>query len=494
MALAAVGINPDTDKRFTKNEKSALDGLLSFALKDEKGFCFGYTNNTVRSDYATEEGFRALIAASQVMNTGKAYNIYDFSANQVEPGRATGSGAVQKPAEPSGTKDITVTFALKSDVNYWVSPKSVTVKEGSTVYHVFTAALQDTGITYEGAESGYVSSITKDGRTLAEFTNGENSGWLYKVNDALPEVGLTGYEVHNGDRIVWYYTNDWTKDPQAGHYSKPDTTTATTTTTTKANSDGTVKVAVTQNGKELSKVDGGVKVALDTKSGTGSMAVLVDKNGKETPLPKSVVENGKLYVLVPGSCTVKIVDNSRSFTDVKDTDWYASAVDFVAGHGLYDGTGADAFSPKASMSRAMLATVLYRLEGTPISAGDALTQFADGSAVTDWAKDGMSWAVTQKILAGTDGGALAGNENITREQLAVMLARYAKACGLDTKSSGAASLTGQSVSVWAVDAMAWAVEMGLLQVDETGALHPQDAASRAEVAIILQRFVAVLVK
>ena len=494
MALAAVGINPDTDKRFTKNEKSALDGLLSFALKDEKGFCFGYTNNTVRSDYATEEGFRALIAASQVMNTGKAYNIYDFSANQVEPGRATGSGAVQKPAEPSGTKDITVTFALKSDVNYWVSPKSVTVKEGSTVYHVFTAALQDTGITYEGAESGYVSSITKDGRTLAEFTNGENSGWLYKVNDALPEVGLTGYEVHNGDRIVWYYTNDWTKDPQAGHYSKPDTTTATTTTTTKANSDGTVKVAVTQNGKELSKVDGGVKVALDTKSGTGSMAVLVDKNGKETPLPKSVVENGKLYVLVPGSCTVKIVDNSRSFTDVKDTDWYASAVDFVAGHGLYDGTGADAFSPKASMSRAMLATVLYRLEGTPISAGDALTQFADGSAVTDWAKDGMSWAVTQKILAGTDGGALAGNENITREQLAVMLARYAKACGLDTKSSGAASLTGQSVSVWAVDAMAWAVEMGLLKGDETGALHPQDAASRAEVAIILQRFVAVLVK
>ena len=75
-----------------------------------------------------------------------------------------------------------------------------------------------------------------------------------------------------------------------------------------------------------------------------------------------------------------------------------------------------------------------------------------------------------------------------------MLARYAKACGLDAKSTGSASLAGQSVSVWAVDAMAWAVENGLLKGDETGALHPQDAASRAEVAIILQRFVAVLVK
>ncbi len=490
VGLCAAGVNPNTDSRFIKDGKSVLDGLLSFAPADHSGF--GHQNNTKSDPGATEQGFRALIAASQVMSTGEAYNIYDFSANQVEPGRATGSGAVQKPAEPSGTKDITVTFALKSDVNYWVSPKSVTVKEGSTVYHVFTAALQDTGITYEGAESGYVSSITKDGRTLAEFTTGENSGWLYKVNDALPEVGLTGYEVHNGDRIVWYYTDDWTKDPQAGHYSKPDTT--ATTTTTKANSDGTVKVAVTQNGKELSKVDGGVKVALEIQGGTGSMAVLVDKDGKETALPKSVAENGKLYVVVPGSCTVKIVDNSRSFADVKDTDWYASAVDFAAGHGLYNGTGADAFSPKASMSRAMLATVLYRLEGTPIAAGDALTQFTDGSIVTDWAKDGMSWAVTQKILAGTDGGALAGDENITREQLAVMLVRYAKVCGLENKSTNTAAVAGQGVSAWAVDAMAWAVEMGLLKGNENGALHPQDAASRAEVAIILQRFVAVLVK
>lgn len=251
---------------------------------------------------------------------------------------------------------------------------------------------------------------------------------------------------------------------------------------------------MTQKGKELSKVDGGVKVALEIKGGTGSMAVLVDKDGKETALPKSVAENGKLYVVVPGSCTVKIVDNSRSFADVKETDWYASAVDFAAGHGLYNGTGADAFSPKASMSRAMLATVLYRLEGTPIAAVDALTQFADGSTVTDWAKDGMSWAVTQKILAGTDGGALAGDENITREQLAVMLVRYAKVCGLENKSTNTAAVAGQGVSGWAVDAMAWAVEMGLLKGDENGVLHPQNAASRAEVAIILQRFVTVLVK
>ena len=70
----------------------------------------------------------------------------------------------------------------------------------------------------------------------------------------------------------------------------------------------------------------------------------------------------------------------------------------------------------------------------------------------------------------------------------------AEVCGLENKSTNTAAVAGQGVSAWAVDAMVWAVEMGLLKGDENGALHPQNAASRAEVAIILQRFVTVLVK
>ena len=83
MALAAAGINPDTDSRFIQNGSSALDGLLLFALDDNSGF--GYKSNETLNAYATEEGFRALIAASQVMAADRAYNIYDFSGTPVSP-------------------------------------------------------------------------------------------------------------------------------------------------------------------------------------------------------------------------------------------------------------------------------------------------------------------------------------------------------------------------------------------------------------------------
>lgn len=488
MALAAVGINPHTDERFIKNSNSALDGLLSFALQGGNGF--GYQDNITKNDYATEEGFRALIAAEQVLKTGKAYNIYDFSANQVAPGRATGTGEVEKPIEPDTERTITVSFALKSDTNYWVSPKSVTVKEGSTVYHVFTAALENTGITYEGAETGYVTSMTKDGKTLGEFTNGANSGWLYKVNGKLPDVGMTDYKVSGGDSVLWYYTTDWTADPDAGHYQPAE---EQVTTTTTVNRDGTVTVTVKKGKETLDTVRGGVQVKLPNRDGLGDVVVLVDEKGRETVVTKSLVDGKTAYALLPGTCTVKIVDNGKDFLDVHESAWYAGAVDFVSGHDLYNGTGAGLFSPDTVMSRAMLAAVLYRLESTPEAAEHLLDAYADGTAVAAWAREGMSWAVEEKILQGTDGGRLAADAPITREQLAVMVYRYARACGMDIKVSAAADLSAQGVSSWAETAMAWAVDKGILEGKDGGRLAPRDPASRAEVAAILQRLVAEMV-
>ena len=488
IGLCAAGIHPDKDPRFIKNGRSVLDGLLSFALTDHSGF--GYQDNVAFNAGSTEQGFRALIAAEQVMKTNQAYNIYDFSANQVAPGRATGTGEVEKPVEPDTERTITVSFALKSDTNYWVSPKSVTVKEGSTVYHVFTAALENTGITYEGAETGYVTSMTKDGKTLGEFTNGANSGWLYKVNGKLPDVGMTDYKVSGGDSVLWYYTTDWTADPDAGHYQPAE---EQVTTTTTVNRDGTVTVTVKKGKETLDTVRGGVQVKLPNRDGLGDVVVLVDEKGRETVVTKSLVDGKTAYALLPGTCTVKIVDNGKDFLDVYESAWYAGAVDFVSGHDLYNGTGAGLFSPNTVMSRAMLAAVLYRLESTPEAAEHVLDAYADGTAVAAWAREGMSWAVEEKILQGTDGGCLAADAPITREQLAAMVYRYARACGMDMKVSAAADLSAQGVSPWAETAMAWAVDKGILEGKDGGRLAPQDPASRAEVAAILQRLVAEMV-
>ena len=322
IALASVGINPDTDSRFIKNGNSAIDGLLTFALEDNSGF--GYKDNQKVDSLGTEQSFRALIAAAQTMATGKPYNVYDFSQNKVEPVRATGSGGSAQPSEPTGD-DITVKFTIKSDTGYWLNNYSVTVKgTGATVYHAFVKACKSAGITYEGAESGYVRSMTKSGKTLAEFTNGKNSGWMYKVNDVLPEVGLTAYNIKAGDNIVWFYTDDWTTVPgtvgggagtteevkNVTSDTKAGTTTAPTEVkvTEKTNADGTktkvadVKVSA-DNQKEIlkqAKANKSKEIILNvSKSAVGDAAkadVTLDKSFIDSIVKDT---NAKLTIKTP---------------------------------------------------------------------------------------------------------------------------------------------------------------------------------------------------
>lgn len=98
-------------------------------------FQFGGMDNAL----ATEQGFRALVALT-AWQQGTSYNLYDFSSNSIVPGRATGSGEVTPPEDPDTDKTINVTFTLKTDAEIWIPATPVTVKEGATVYHVFTAS------------------------------------------------------------------------------------------------------------------------------------------------------------------------------------------------------------------------------------------------------------------------------------------------------------------------------------------------------------------
>ena len=224
IALAAAGVDPANDARFTKNGISVVEGLMSFALKNNSGF--GYTDNVTYSDLATEQGFRALIALAQFKATGKAFNIYDFSAVKTQPSHATGTGVTETPEQPPETEDkITVTVTISTPGGTWLS-KSVKLNKGSTVYHAFIAALEGSGISQVGAANGYVRSMTKDGVTYGEFTSGPNSGWLYKVNGSLPSVPLTQKAVNNGDYVLWYYTTDWKADPDAGKMADEEVTAA----------------------------------------------------------------------------------------------------------------------------------------------------------------------------------------------------------------------------------------------------------------------------
>ena len=163
---------------------------------------------------------------------------------------------------------------------------------------------------------------------------------------------------------------------------------------------------------------------------------------------------------------------SRAFTDVEMGSWYESGVTFVVSKGLFNGVSANQFAPQQNMTRAMLMTVLARLDG----------QSTDGGAT--WFEKGMAWATAQGISDGTD-----PEGNITREQLVTMLYRYANSPAVDAAMGMAGFADVSAISAWAADAMRWAVQNGILTGKDGARLDPQGNATRAEVAIILQRYV-----
>jgi hypothetical protein len=185
---------------------------------------------------------------------------------------------------------------------------------------------------------------------------------------------------------------------------------------------------------------------------------------------------------------VEIVDNSKSFADVPSTNWAADAVAFASAHELFSGTSETTFSPDQSMSRGMLATVLYSLEGRPdqaLTMQDLTDGYSDVSGDA-WYAGGIAWAVENGIANGYGNGTFGPNDSITREQLAVMLWKYAgspKASGQDLTFTDA-----DQASSYAREALSWAVENGILSGYTNGQLAPGGTATRAQAAQMLKNF------
>ena len=174
---------------------------------------------------------------------------------------------------------------------------------------------------------------------------------------------------------------------------------------------------------------------------------------------------------------------SYKFSDVNAGNWYHEAVDFAVTKNLFNGMTETTFAPDTAMTRAMLVTVLYRSENTPDISGESnpFTDVPDGQ----WYTDAVIWAAKEGIVNGMSETTFAPNESITREQIATILHRYAgspKASGNLYRFSDAFS-----VSTYAYDAMVWAVQEGIIG-GMGGALAPKDNATRAQIAMILYRY------
>ncbi len=230
-----------------------------------------------------------------------------------------------------------------------------------------------------------------------------------------------------------------------------------------------------------------------TEYGPGTVAVVVNPDGTEEIVRDCIIGENGVVLNVEGDVTLKIVDNTETFTDVEPVHhWATDAVEFVAARELFRGTGSHEFTPDGEMTRSMLVTVLYRLAYEPEAVLDDFTDVAPDA----YYANAVSWAEQNGVVNGYGGNTFGPDDNVSREQIVTILYRYEKKNGYLTVQSG--SLDGyadvDSVSDWAAEAMGWAVEIGLVKGVDANHLAPSADATRAEVATILMRFCEATVK
>jgi len=416
-AMAVIGLAAVYDKNnetITELFDKSVKGLLSFAVNDNSGF-WKAPDTSIANAKATEQGFRALIAASQVMETGEAFNVYDFSGNTLVPGyekEITSSGGSGSYV-PKDDK-ITVKVSIKAIDGYWMQNKSVKVDEGASVSDAFLKAIKGTSITQEGAEDGYISYMEYNGEELGEFTHGDNSGWMYKVNGVSPVVGVTDYELSDGDKILFYFTEDYTKEFMDDADEKDE----------------------------------------DKK----------DEEAKPTTTP-----------------VTELVD------DV-DGHWAIDAIQFVYDRGLLTGISENEFAPDLAVTRAMMATIMYGMAGNPEHGWHY--PFHDVFDMA-WYAGPVAWAYENKLVYGVSDTSYAPETSITREQVAMMLMRYANFKGYDISQTVSLNhyKDAKNVSDYAESAMQWAVAIGMIGGRTADTLCAQDTATRAELSVMLRNFI-----
>ena len=258
----------------------------------------------------------------------------------------------------------------------------------------------------------------------------------------------------------------------------------------------TVKISVQAGGKRVTSFGGGkvtVDIPVDDKYAEGeSYKVLVvsDDGKSQLMAAKIVLKDGKpVAQLSLTHLTAFVVTRlpAITFADVKKGDWYYDAVVYASVNGLFTGVSEDEFAPKDHMTRAMLAVVLYRMAGSPAVTGESAFSDVQSGA---WYSSAVLWASQNGIVNGLENGSFGVGQNVTRQQMAAMLLRYAAYKGYDTLAAAdlSAFADANEVADWAEAAMSWANAAGLITGRSETTLAPDGTATRAEVATILQRF------
>lgn len=282
---------------------------------------------------------------------------------------------------------------------------------------------------------------------------------------------------------------------------------AGTTTTTVENADGTVTSEETRKDgttiKSETAADGNTKAEINADGETSAvipvpdtdkvvMVVVTDEEGNTQYITNPETKDGGVVVSTNGNATVEVKNGEkREFEDVHPVShWSKEAVDFVNAMGIMNGTSEKTFSPDENLTRGMLVAILYRAAGESEGLNKSIP-FSDVSADQYYAK-AVIWAAQNGIVTGTTENTFEPDADITREQVATIIYRYAQYLGLDVDAGEDFEVSfedSDSVADYAVNAIKYMLKTGLLKGKTDTTINPGDTTTRAEIATIFERFI-----
>ena len=478
-----------TPQEKTENDGPIMDGAAVSIIERD-----GYKDLgkiTVQDGSFSSADSSEAVKAYSFNNTDKVEGKFNNSASIVTISGGNYSSSVEKDLlDKSITTELYSSQESKVPYSYFTSSEEAqnAAKRGDIIVDLTDENINpsvDIEITVNDG-TGNINKITiNKGATITVPSAPDRDGYRF--------LGWSdGTNTYNpGDKITvttgMTLTAQWEEIPYTGKYSYE------VFTSVGDNGSLTVDRYATEGDKVTIDVTPDEAYLLD--------ALVVTANGKEVELTDN---SDGTYTFTMPSADVRIsatfaedpdwtepeepaTDVSDIFIDVAPNAWYKDAVQYAYDNGLMTGVSANEFAPDATTTRGMIVSMLARLEGVE-SANDA--GFADVEG--EWYATAVNWAASVGVVNGYEDNTFRPNDAITREQLAAILMNYAAYKGEDVSARASldAYSDAENVSTWATDTMSWAVAEGYITGMTADTLQPQGAATRAQVAAILQRFLS----
>ena len=372
-----------------------------------------------------------------------------------------------------------------------------TMEDRDTYFTINTEATGNYTISVSNANSYYGSVSIKNGIEKANYGDTVTFTVRPAYQYILKSVSVYTNDSYRQSIQVTRDKYDWNTFsftmPNASVVIAPTYTSDYYTISVDGGSHGSVSIEAEPAGTNSYYGIRNEYVYIDATPNTGykvKSVTVYDKYNDSIKVYESSTANRYYFTMPDSNVTVKVEFTPRvmsnPFTDVKSTDWFYDAVNYVYSEGIMDGTSVYMFSPNNATSRGMLVTILWRLAGEPVVTG---TSFSDVSS-SSYYYYAVLWASKYGIVDGLGNNMFGPDQAITREQFAVILYRYAQHCGYSTSANS--TLVGYAdsnkISSYALTAMRWACGAGLFEGDERANLNPQGQTTRAAAAKLLMTF------